>query len=313
MSLCDRGEPVDSALYIRGDSKTPGRIVPRRFLRRLSPGEPQSFQSGSGRLELARAIASPDNPLTARVIVNRVWQWHFGTGLVATPSDFGLNGQPPSHPKLLDWLTSRFISDGWSVKKLHRLIMNSSVYQQASHPRDDGMEFDAQNRLRWRFTPRRMNFEEMRDSWLTAAGTLKHQSSGRPADLATANCRSVYLFIDRYDPPDVFSTFDFATPDFSTAQRDATTVPQQALYMMNSQWLLERSRELATRNEVTATANSEGNVQALFEIVYQRLPDKTETAVAVEFLRRFPIDQQETARQWLAHALLQTSEAIYVP
>lgn len=312
MTMQDRPQPVDSPLYIRGDSKSPGPLVPRRFLTRLCNGTPQPFTRGSGRLELAQAIASRSNPLTARVIVNRVWQWHFGAGLVTTPSDFGLNGQPPSHPELLDWLATWFVENNWSVKKLHRLIMNSSVYQQASLSRPDGMQVDAENRLLWRFAPRRMTFEELRDTWVTAAGTLHHRNGGRPADPTSTTHRAVYLFIDRYDLPDVFNTFDFATPEFSTAERDTTTVPQQALFLMNSQWMLDRAADLAGRKGITTVASVAQKVDALFEIIHQRRPDDTERSLAIAWLSKFSDEQQEAALERLAHALLQTAESMHV-
>lgn len=312
MTMRDKAQPEDSPIFIRGDSQSPGKIVPRRFLRRLSHVWPEPFSHGSGRLELAQAIAAEENPLTARVIVNRVWQWHFGTGLVTTPSDFGLNGQRPSHPELLDWLAAWFVREDWSIGKLHRLIMDSSVYQQASFPRPDGMEIDAENSLLWRFSPRRMTFEEIRDTWLTVAGTLRHQIGGRPAELAAADCRSIYLSIDRYDLPEFFNTFDFANPDFSTAERDSTTVPQQSLYMMNSPWLIDRANELASRDDVITLADRDARLQRLFEIAYQRHPDGTELSLLTSFLDRFPASQQEMAFRQLVHALLQSSEMIHV-
>jgi hypothetical protein len=313
MAVRDLAEPVDSPLYIRGDSGSHGPIVPRRFLRRLSDGPPRPFTEGSGRLELARAIASPENPLTARVIVNRVWQWHFGRGLVTTPGDFGLNGAPPTHPELLDWLAARFVADGWSLKRLHRLIMDSSVYRQSSRPRPEGLEADAANELLWRTSPRRMTFEEIRDTWLTAAGTLEHRSGGRPVDPANATARSVYLLVDRYDLPDLFTTFDFATPEFTTAERETTTVPQQALFVMNAEWLLARAGELAARPEVASADTPAARIRALYEIVHQRPPDDTELSLGTAYLRGFPADETATGLERLAHALLQTNEAIFVP
>lgn len=312
MTMRDRPQPIDSPLYIRGDSTSPGPIVPRRFLTRLSDGSPEPFTLGSGRLELARAIASKSNPLTARVIVNRIWQWHFGAGLVTTPSDFGLNGQPPSHPELLDWLATWFIDHNWSVKELHRLIMNSSVWQQASRQRSDAMETDAENRLLWRFAPRRMTFEELRDTWLTAAGTLQHREGGRPADPESSTHRAVYLHIDRYDLPDVFNTFDFANPEFSTSVRDTTTVPQQALFLMNSQWILDRAAELAAREEIVSAADWNERLQILFEIVVQRQPDDAEQTLLLAWLHQFDDNQQQVALERLAHSLLLTAESMYL-
>tara|TARA_R110002049_G_scaffold4601_5_gene32424 strand:+ start:605555 stop:608506 length:2952 start_codon:yes stop_codon:yes gene_type:complete len=312
MGFRDADSPADSPLYIRGDSQSPGDLVPRRFLERLCQDEPKPFTQGSGRRELADAIVSHDNPLTARVIVNRVWLWHFGRGIVSTPSDFGLSGDPPSHPELLDWLASWFVDEGWSLKKLNRLIMNSNVYQQASLPREDAMQLDAENVLLWRFSPRRMTFEEMRDTWLFVAGTLSRDVGGRPVDAVTdATRRSIYLYIDRYKLPDIFSNFDFANPEMTTAQRDTTIVAQQSLFKMNSGWLLDRARDLAARPEVQRAKTPAAKAQALYKLVYQRSPDQTELDLAVNFLREASIDNVSTVPR-LAHALLQTNQLLYV-
>jgi len=313
MVVHDAEPPVDTPIYIRGDKNLPGGVVPRRFLRRLSDGEPQPFSDGSGRRELADAIASRDNPLTARVIVNRVWQWHFGVGLVSTPSDFGLNGQPPTHPELLDWLAAWFMDEGWSIKRLHRLIMNSSVYQQSSLVREECLDVDPDNALLWRMNPRRLTFEELRDSLLLAAGRLDPAIGGRPVDpLADASRRSVYLTIDRYDLPTVFNTFDFASPEFSTAERDLTIVPQQALFLMNHPWVMERARDLAVRASADGRSDPAAQVGRLYEIVLQRAPRDEELQVAVDYLRRHRGDDAALALDRLAHALLQLNEVMFV-
>ncbi len=204
MVLNDAPNPTNPHVYIRGNPGRPGKQIPRRFLRVLSPGgEAKPFTEGSGRLELAQAIASPDNPLTPRVMVNRIWHEHFGAGLVTTPSDFGARGEPPTHPELLDFLARRFIESGWSVKAMHRLIMLSTTYQQKSDRRDDAFAADPRNQLLWRQNRRRLDFEAMRDGVLAVSGKLDLTMGGRPVKLFDPNAlstrRTVYGYVDRYE------------------------------------------------------------------------------------------------------------------
>ena len=234
------------------------------------------FLRGSGRLELAEAIASPQNPLTARVIVNRVWMHHFGAGLVRTTSDFGIRGSGPSHAELLDYLASRFMQEGWSLKKLHRQILLSAVYQQASVLRRDQEEKDPENKLLWRKNPSRLEFEPMRDSWLAVAGNLDLKIGGRGFDIQNAaerGRRSVYAFIDRQDLPQLFRTFDFASPDVSTAQRPQTTIPQQALFSLNSSFLLAQARALIRSD---AGKDPAERIRLLYRRVFARDPSDAE-------------------------------------
>ena len=195
------------------------------------------FSRGSGRLDLARAITAPENPLTARVIVNRVWMHHFGEPMVSTPSDFGTRSTPPTHPELLDYLASRLQQDGWSLKSLHRLIMLSATYQQASFDQPECRQRDPENRLLWRFPRHRIDLEAMRDRLLFVSGRLDHSRGGRPVDVANDpknGRRTIYGLVDRQSLPSVFRAFDFASPDQSTERRPRTTVPQQALFSMNA-------------------------------------------------------------------------------
>ncbi len=173
MVMNDAQKLYDPHVFLRGNPGRPGPAVPRRFLRLLSQKDRKPFQNGSGRLDLARAIADARNPLTARVLVNRVWQWHIGKALVTTPSDFGIRSDPPSHPELLDYLASEFIASGWSIKSLHRNIMLSNTYQQSSEPRSAPLERDPENRLVWRFNRQRLDFEAMRDSLLAVSGAAR--------------------------------------------------------------------------------------------------------------------------------------------
>ena len=294
--LADRPEPRNARLFLRGNPANPGDEAPRRFLEALSRPGRGSFQHGSGRLELAQAIASSENPLTARVMVNRVWQQHFGAGLVRTPSDFGVRAEAPSHPELLDWLALRFIRDGWSLKQLHRLIMNSAVYQQSSEPEPPaiaaGQQRDPANRLLWRMNQRRLDFEGMRDALLAVTGELDGRMGGLPSELfpsAGPARRAVYGYLDRQFVPGVMRVFDFANPDLHIPQRSDTTVPQQALFFMNSAWLMQRARDVARQTSVTekpardATA-TQNRIQQLYQRLYQRDPSSTELQAGVDFI-----------------------------
>jgi hypothetical protein len=252
-------------------------------------------------LELARAIANAKNPMTARVLVNRVWQWHFGRGLVATPSDFGLRSDPPTHAELLDHLAGEFMASGWSIKSLHRSIMLSSTYQQQSVLRLEAAEQDPENRLLWRFSPQRLDFEAMRDSILAVAGALEPALGGRPVSITDRpfpTRRTVYGFIDRQNLDGLYRSFDFATPDATSPRRFVTTVPQQALFLMNSPFLHEQARRLAgaIRQEVPAQSSTSGpatgpaedptwGVQRLYLRILGRRPRPDELILATAFLR----------------------------
>ena len=287
MAMMDAPQPMKPHVFIRGNPGRPGEEVPRRFLAVLSGGDPQPFKNGSGRMELARAIASKDNPLTARVMVNRVWNLHFGAGLVRTPSDFGTKGEPPTNPELLDYLATRFIQDGWSIKKLHRLIMLSSAYQQTSDDRPDAAGLDPENRLVWRMNRRRLDFEAFRDSLLAAAGQLDPTMFGRPVELTTApyaKRRAVYGFIDRQNLPGVFRTFDFATPDTTSAQRHVTTVPQQALFVMNRPFVVEEARALVAKPEYQGQQPYEAQIHELYQCVFARKAEAPEVDAGLRFV-----------------------------
>jgi hypothetical protein len=296
MAMVDAPQAVTPRVLKRGNPGNVGEEVPRRFLAILSGEDRKPFKEGSGRLELARAIASKENPLTARVMVNRVWQWHFGYGLVRTPSDFGSRGEPPTHPELLDWLALRFAGeDGWSVKKLHRRIMLSAAYRQASWGGDaKGAEVDPENRLLWRFNPQRLEFEELRDSLLAASGQLDLAMGGRPVDILARPFvprRSVYAFIERQNLPGLFRTFDFASPDGHVAVRPNTSVPQQALFMMNSPFVIEQAKKLAGRSSIA----SEQDVGRKITLLYRAALGRNPTADEVEMGARF-VQAEETQR-----------------
>ncbi|MBA3846878.1 MAG: DUF1553 domain-containing protein, partial [Planctomycetes bacterium] len=287
MALADVPEPVTPRVFIRGDPGNHGAEVPRRFLAILAGPERAAFVDGSGRLELARAIASADNPLTARVLVNRVWAQHFATGLVATPSDFGLRSDPPSDRALLDWLALRFIADGWSIKSLHRLILASATYQQASDHADADMatKVDPDNRLLWRASRRRLDFEALRDGLLAVAGALDPAMGGRAIDLTQpdATRRTVYGFIDRQNLANLFRTFDFASPDAHSPRRHLTSVPQQALYLMNSPFAVAQARRLARLSEDAGT-DPAARIRRLVALVHAREATDAELALGAEYI-----------------------------
>ncbi|HMJ66404.1 MAG TPA: DUF1553 domain-containing protein, partial [Candidatus Binatia bacterium] len=283
--LADRAEPRHPRVFLRGNPANKGEEVPRQFLEVVVGPNRKPFQHGSGRLELAGAIASRDNPLAARVMVNRIWMEHFGAGLVKTPSDFGTRCEPPTHPELLDWLALRFMDDGWSLKKLHRLIMLSAVYQQGAG--DSNFEKDPQNKWLARMSPRRLDFEAMRDTMLWATGELDPAIGGKGIELFKkpfTGRRSVYGFIDRQFVPGVLRVFDFANPDLHIPQRPDTTVPQQALFFMNSPFVVERARALVHHSDLERCGKPEERVQRLYRAAYQREPTRDQVKAALQFI-----------------------------
>ncbi|MDP3069188.1 MAG: PSD1 and planctomycete cytochrome C domain-containing protein [Opitutaceae bacterium] len=295
MALADKAKPAHSRVMLRGNPASRGPEAPRQFLEVLSPEQRTPFTDGSGRLELARAIASPANPLTARVFVNRVWSWHFGAPLVRTPSDFGVRTESPVHRDLLDWLAASFAEGGWSVKSLHRAIVLSSAYGQSSEGSAVAAAADPDNQLVHRFNRRRLEFEALRDTLLAASGALDLRGGGLPDDLTKQPFtvrRTVYGFIDRQNLPGMFRTFDFPNPDVSSAQRFATTVPQQALFMMNSPFTQEQARQLMQRPEIAAEKTDGGKVRALYRALLQRAPEADEAKLALAFLQR-PVELAE--------------------
>ena len=255
MVMVDKPQPVEPNVFIRGNPGRPGKQVPRRFLKVISAPERAPFKDGSGRLDLARAITRADNPLTSRVMVNRIWMNHFGQGLVRTPSDYGLRGDPPTHPALLDWLAATFVEKGWSIKTMHRIIMASDAYQRRSDPTADTLRIDPQNLYLARQNRRRLDFESMRDALLAVAGRLDPAIGGKPVPLENqpfTTRRALYGYIDRYNLDPVYRTFDFPNPDTSSPRRAGTIVPQQALYLLNSPFVSEQARHLASRSELSS-------------------------------------------------------------
>ncbi|MFT5470037.1 MAG: hypothetical protein ACI8UO_005161 [Verrucomicrobiales bacterium] len=293
--LKDQAQSTEPRIFLRGNPLSKGDDVPRQFLGILSGENREPFKTGSGRLEMAQAIVDAKNPLTARVIVNRVWAQHFGQGLVTTPSDFGVRADPPSHPQLLDWLSARFVAEGWSLKKLHRWILLSSTFKQSSKvTHEHALEIDPRNRLLWRMNPRRLSWEQFRDSMLAAADDLDLKSGGKPVGLFAApysKRRTIYGLVDRQFLPILLRTFDFANPDLHIPKRAETTVPQQALFFMNHPMVLDRARALASH--VSETSDSpEEKVRLLFQRTWQRDPTSDEIAEALALVKT--IGQTET-------------------
>ncbi len=318
MALVDRDAPTRPYVFVRGNPGNRGPDVERGFPQVAALGKPEPFPTkSSGRLELARAITSRDNPLTARVLVNRIWTWHFGAGLVRTPSDFGLRADPPTHPELLDWLATRFVADGWSIKKLHKVIMLSATYQQASDDRVECVKADPANTLLWKFNRQRLDFEQLRDSLLLASGKLDLTPGGLPVDLTTqpfATRRTAYGFIDRQNLPPMFRTFDFASPDVSASQRFQTTVPQQALFLMNAPFVLQQAQALAARDDFKKFTTDDARLRFLYETIYQRRPAAAEVTMARAFLASPTQESTKNLTAWerLTHLLLISNEAAFV-
>ena len=288
MALVDNSSPERPHVFKRGNPGNPGDEVPRQFLEILSGSNRKPFQKGSGRLEMAQAIASTNNPLTARVLVNRVWLHHFGAPLVGTPSDFGVRSDPPALPELLDYLAGRFMAEGWSIKKLHRLIMLSGTYQQTSDPNPQSAKADPANQWYWRMNRRRLDFESMRDTLLAASGKLDSTIGGRPVELTAEpfpTRRTIYGFVERQNLPGVFRTFDFASPDTTSPQRFSTTVPQQALFLLNSPFVVQQARQLIARPDVKAAPSDEKRIERLYQIMFQRNPESDEIQLGKKFLQ----------------------------
>ncbi len=310
MVLRDAESPHDPRIFVRGNPGQPGDRVPRQFLRILAGEFRRPFPHGSGRLDLARAIASPDNPITARVIVNRVWMHHFGEPMVATPSDFGTRSTPPTHPELLDFLAARLIDGGWSIKDLHRAIVLSRAYGQSSRDRPDGRKIDPENKLLWRQSRRRLDFEAMRDAMLFASGRLDVRMRGPSTDLAgdpTNRRRTLYGLVDRQSLPTVFRAFDFASPDQSAERRPRTTVPQQALFGMNAPFAIEQARALAARS-----SKAPDRIAALYREALGRAPAPEESEAAARFLDTPDPSSKLSRWEQLAQVLLMTNEFLFI-
>jgi hypothetical protein len=286
MIVKDKDKPVDSKIYIRGEKSKQGDLVPRRFLTFLNH-ENEIFKQGSGRLELAEAIASKDNPMTARTIVNRVWMWHFGEGLVKSPDDLGNMASKPSNQELLDYLSIWFVENGWSLKKLHKFIMKSATYRQSSAPNPAFAVKDGENKYFWHYPVRRMDFESIRDSLVQITGKMDRTVGGKPVNITDepySYRRSIYGYVDRSAVSDLMMQFDFSDPEMTNSKRASSIVPQQALFFLNSPMVIDAARAVTERKDFQNAKDDDEKIKVVYAVLFQRYPRGQEPSLAKEFL-----------------------------
>jgi mono/diheme cytochrome c family protein len=282
----EEGKVVNLRVHLRGNPANLGEEAPRHFLSILTGDQPAPFTQGSGRLELARAIADRNNPLTARVLVNRLWLHHFGQGLVATPSNFGALGQRPTHPELLDYLAARFMARGWSIKALHRDIMLSATYQLGSRFDAHNAGADPDNRLLWRMNRRRLEVEPWRDALLAVAGNLDGKVGGPATSLAAPGNRrrTLYGAVSRHNLDPLLRLFDFPDPNLTSDRRAVTIVPLQQLFVLNSDFMVRQARALADRVGAGPAVDEPTRIRRAFLLVYGRPPSEREVQLGTRFL-----------------------------
>ncbi len=325
------GKPTDVPLQRRGDPGSPGPVVPHGVPRFafLAGDPPQPPASGSsGRLELVRWLTRPEHPLTPRVMVNRIWQHHFGRGIVATPSNFGVRGEPPSHPELLDWLAARFVASGWSIKAIHREIVLSETYQLSSDSDERDAALDPEDRWLWRYPRRRLDAESIRDAMLAVSGRLDRGRPGRhpfpPIEawhwtqhdafqtVYPTDHRSVYLMTQRLIKHPFLAIFDGPDTNSSTDVRSRSTVPLQALYFLNNPFVLENAAGFA-RRMIAASTDSRARIALGYQLAWGRPPDQPELDLALRFIRRASAEAADV-QAWtsLAKVLLTANEFLYI-
>ena len=310
MVLVDKAQLYDPVIFQRGDPVQRGNPVPRQFLEFLTGASRKPFPNGSGRLDLANAIAAFDNPLTPRVWANRIWMHHFGSSLLGDPSDLGLRTSKPLQSQLLDYLSHHLITNNYQAKSLHRLILSSSAYQRSSIIPSDNAQFgdqsenDPANNYYWRFNRRRLDLEQMRDTMLAVSGLLDNTMYGRPPSISdeSNNRRTIYSFVERQNLPTIIQVFDAANADSSTSKRPTTTVPQQALFALNSPFMSRISAALASRID---NDDKTQQVSQLYEYVLGRRPNESEMTLGITFL------QTNELRDY-AQALLISNEAWFI-
>ena len=342
MHIVKDGTATDLTVFIRGNTENKGPQVKRHFLTILSEGEPQAFAKGSGRQELAEAIADPRNPLTARVIVNRVWAAYFGRGIVATPSNFGMLGEKPTHPELLDDLATRFVQNGWSLKWLHKEILLSAAYRQSSQFRISDFGFritnpapasiglgallafnpkseirnpksiDGDNKWLSRMPRKKLTVEMWRDSLLAATGKLDRSVGGKsinPLD-PTATRRTVYSAASRLELNKMLAMFDYPDPNIHADRRVETTTPLQKLFLLNSPWIVEQASRLLERLQKDVSSDERKRIDWAYRLLYARPATEKEIAVGLKFLAR----EGDPTANWksYAHALLAANEMMFV-
>ncbi len=323
----EEGEVVQQKVFIRGDYNSPGPDAPKAFPLIIAGHDQQPAAKGSGRLEFANWLTKPDHPLTPRVMANRIWYWHFGEGLVRTPDNFGKMGERPTHPELLDYLASRFVESGWSIKAMHRLILLSSAYQMSTEMSDAAMQSDPENRLLSRFPRRRLAVEEVRDGLLAMDGSLDITMGGtlqkgfgtdqensndrlsiRPE---TNKRRMVYLPLRRANLPTMLNLFDFGDATTASGRRNQTTVAPQALFMMNSEFVAERARNLASA--VMKEGEAASRIRRLYLKILSREPAADEIDAGLTYVSQLRKKRPE-ADAWFSFSrvLIGSNEFIYV-
>jgi hypothetical protein len=332
------GQPVDANIHVRGEISQPGPVVKRGVPRFLAGNQPFVIPPGqSGRLQLAQWLTRPEHPLTARVMVNRLWQHHFGKGLVATPSNFGWRGEPPTHPELLDWLAREFIASGWSIKAMHRLILTSKTYQLASSHDEANAANDSSNHWYWRHDRRRLDAEALRDSLLAVSGQLDRRRPGPQPfpridtwgwtqhtpfkDVYPSKHRSVYLMTQRFQRHPFLTLFDGPDTNTSTEQRTSSTVPLQALYLMNNPFLHEQAAAFA-RRLMASSDDPQQRIELAQRLAWCRSATPAERERAAVYLTEYASaarQQRLTAEQaereaWTSYArvVLTGNEMVYV-
>ncbi len=312
MTLSDLPKPYSPRVFVRGNPNNLGEAVSRRFLSALGGSDARPFVDGSGRLELARHIVDPNNPLTARVLVNRIWAQHFGRGLVPTLGDFGLRSEPPSHPELLDYLADHFMRQGWSIKRLHREIVLSAAYRQSSKISPQAKRLDPDNVLLSRMPRRRLDWEATRDALLAVSHRYQPRIGGpssRQLFAGGPQRRTLYGYLDRQKVPELYRTFDFPSPDTCNPQRSETTVAPQALFLMNHPFVSECATQTVHRRDVAAITEVESRVRYLYRLLFGRRAQPAEVSLAQAFLGEKP-----TPALWAeyVHGLLMSNAFVFI-
>ena len=310
--IVEDGTPQDLNIFIRGNVERKGKIAPRRFVRVLAEENGVAFTNGSGRVELAAAITSPNNPLTARVIVNRVWGMFFGKPIVDSPSNFGHSGTAPRDQVLLDFLATHFVQQGWSLKTLAREIVLSATYRQDSRNITKDAAIDSANESLWRMNRRRLSIEQWRDSMLFVTGELD-LSSGPSLELDATNNfrRTVHARVSRLQLNGTLMQFDYPDANVHAEKRATTTTAMQKLYALNSRFVIERAKALAARATRDPKESDRSRVERVYRQLFAREPDRTEMKLALEFLRR-PANVEMTRWEQYAQMLLASNEMLYV-
>jgi len=304
--------PHDLPVYDRGDVKAPGNKVPRGWLQVLSKDEPVKFLQGSGRAELARQITDPTNTLTARVMVNRVWDLLFGRPLVRTPSNFGTTGDKPTHPELLDDLALRFMQNGWSVKRLMRELVMSATYRQGSTGSAANAQLDEANDHLWRMNRRQLGIESWRDAIMATAGTLSREGgTSMNLDAPVHHKRTIYSQVSRRELNKTLMLFDYPDANVHAARRSSSTTPTQKLFVMNSPFIIEQAKRLARRIQQGGTDDA-ARIRHAYALLFAREPEAEEFSIAQEFLQLPATEAGPNAWEQFAQALLATNEMLYV-